>query len=111
MNKEGMGSSTALTWWRPCLTLNTNQLPSLTSSSSVRVGGVRCAPPSEAFSVTSGSSSDVDYLGESTKGDFNLNLDYLNAFRTLSLSLLLSFNFVSGLAHSVASRYVIIIIL
>ena len=40
---------------------------------SVGVGG-------DVFSVTSSSKSDVDYLGESTKGDLNLKLDLLEAF-------------------------------
>ncbi|XP_062108899.1 uncharacterized protein LOC133819623 [Humulus lupulus] len=33
----------------------------------------------DVFSVTSSSSSDFDYLGESTKGDLNLNLDHLHS--------------------------------
>lgn len=33
-------------------------------------------PSSEVFSVTSSSGRDIDYLGESTKGDLNLNLDH-----------------------------------
>jgi len=32
-----------------------------------------------AFSVTPRNESDVDYLGESTKGDFNVNFDHLEA--------------------------------
>ena len=31
------------------------------------------------FSVTPRNESDVDYLGESTKGDFNVNFDHLEA--------------------------------
>ncbi|KAJ8492052.1 hypothetical protein OPV22_013773 [Ensete ventricosum] len=34
----------------------------------------------EVFSVTSSSKSDVDYLGESTKGDLNVNPEHLDAF-------------------------------
>ncbi|XP_026446408.1 5'-nucleotidase domain-containing protein 4-like [Papaver somniferum] len=34
----------------------------------------------EVFSVTSSSKSDVDYLGESTKGDFNVKKEQLEAF-------------------------------
>ncbi|KAJ0092048.1 hypothetical protein Patl1_24724 [Pistacia atlantica] len=34
----------------------------------------------EVFSVTSSSKYDVDYLGQSTKGDLNLKLDHLQAF-------------------------------
>ncbi|KAH9766603.1 HAD-superfamily hydrolase subfamily IG 5'-nucleotidase [Citrus sinensis] len=34
----------------------------------------------DVFSVTSSSEYDVDYLGESTKGDFNLNFDRLQPF-------------------------------
>jgi hypothetical protein len=34
----------------------------------------------DVFSVTSSSKSDVDYLGQSTKGDLNLKLDRLEAF-------------------------------
>lgn len=33
----------------------------------------------DVFSVTSSSKYDVDYLGESTKGDMNLNLDHLES--------------------------------
>uniref|UniRef100_A0A803Q4L0 5'-nucleotidase domain-containing protein 4 n=1 Tax=Cannabis sativa TaxID=3483 RepID=A0A803Q4L0_CANSA len=33
----------------------------------------------DVFSVTSSSSSDFDYLGESTKGDLNLNLDHIHS--------------------------------
>ncbi|KAH9624264.1 hypothetical protein KSS87_022827 [Heliosperma pusillum] len=33
-----------------------------------------------AFSVTTRSMSEVDYLGESTKGDFNINFDQLDTF-------------------------------
>ncbi|KAK4586299.1 hypothetical protein RGQ29_023462 [Quercus rubra] len=40
---------------------------------SVGVGG-------DVFSVTSSSKSDVDYLGESTKGDLNLKQEHLQAF-------------------------------
>ena len=42
---------------------------------SVGVGG-------DVFSVTSSSKSDVDYLGESTKGDLNLKQEHLQAFGT-----------------------------
>lgn len=34
----------------------------------------------DVFSVTSTSKYDVDYLGESTKGDLNLKIDHLEAF-------------------------------
>ncbi|OIW00185.1 hypothetical protein TanjilG_29175 [Lupinus angustifolius] len=34
----------------------------------------------DVFSVTPPNDSDVDYLGQSTKGDFNLNFKYLQAF-------------------------------
>ncbi|KAK9179073.1 hypothetical protein WN943_028270 [Citrus x changshan-huyou] len=34
----------------------------------------------DVFSVTSSSEYDIDYLGESTKGDFNLNFDRLQPF-------------------------------
>lgn len=34
----------------------------------------------QAFSVTQKNKSDVDYLGESTKGDFNVNFDHFDAF-------------------------------
>jgi hypothetical protein len=34
----------------------------------------------DVFSVTSSSKSDVDYLGQSTKGDLNLKLEHLEAF-------------------------------
>ncbi|KAB1206184.1 Cytosolic purine 5'-nucleotidase [Morella rubra] len=34
----------------------------------------------DVFSVTTSSNSDVDYLGESTKGDFNLKFEHLQAF-------------------------------
>lgn len=40
----------------------------------------------DLFSVTSSSKSDVDYLGESTKGDLNLKLDFLQAFGISSTS-------------------------
>ncbi|XP_024022937.1 cytosolic purine 5'-nucleotidase [Morus notabilis] len=36
--------------------------------------------PSSVFSVTSSSGSDFDYLGQSTKGDFNLNSDHFDSF-------------------------------
>lgn len=42
----------------------------------------------EVFSVTSSSKSDVDYLGESTKGDLNVKQEHLEAFgefRTVKL--------------------------
>lgn len=42
--------------------------------------GCRCSVRDEVFSVTSSSKSEVDYLGESTKGDLNLNLEHLEAF-------------------------------
>ncbi|KAG8499498.1 hypothetical protein CXB51_006064 [Gossypium anomalum] len=42
-------------------------------SSSSSVGG-------DAFSLTSSSKCDVDYLGESTKGDLNINLKHLENF-------------------------------
>lgn len=42
---------------------------------SVGVGG-------DVFSVTSSGKSDVDYLGESTKGDLNLKQEHLQAFGT-----------------------------
>lgn len=38
----------------------------------------------DVFSVTSSSEYDVDYLGESTKGDFNLNFDRLQPFGIFS---------------------------
>jgi hypothetical protein len=34
----------------------------------------------DVFSVTSSSKSDVDYLGQSTKGDLNLKLEHFEAF-------------------------------
>ncbi|RRT71095.1 hypothetical protein B296_00005484 [Ensete ventricosum] len=42
----------------------------------------------EVFSVTSSSKSDVDYLGESTKGDLNVNPEHLDAFCEFSTQLL-----------------------
>ncbi|OWM67376.1 hypothetical protein CDL15_Pgr000828 [Punica granatum] len=47
----------------------------LCSSSSSSVG-----EKSEVFSVTSSSKCDVDYLGESTKGDLNVKMEHLEAF-------------------------------
>lgn len=38
----------------------------------------------EVFSVTSSSKYDVDYLGESTKGDLNVKLDQLESFGILT---------------------------
>lgn len=35
---------------------------------------------SEVFSLTSSSKCDVDYLGESTKGDLNVKREHLEAF-------------------------------
>lgn len=37
------------------------------------------------FSVTPRNKSDVDYLGESTKGDFNVNFDHFEAFGKATL--------------------------
>lgn len=37
----------------------------------------------EMFSLTSSSKSDVDYLGESTKGDLNVKREHLEAFGEL----------------------------
>lgn len=34
----------------------------------------------DVFSVTPSNKSDVDYLGESTKGDLNVKLEHLQAF-------------------------------
>lgn len=42
----------------------------------------------EVFSVTSSSKSDVDYLGESTKGDLNVNEEHLDAFGEFATQLL-----------------------
>ncbi|XP_058076674.1 uncharacterized protein LOC131225207 [Magnolia sinica] len=56
------------------------------SSSSAKTRGVcYCAVDAkmaggELFSVTSSSKSDVDYLGESTKGDLNVKQEHLDAF-------------------------------
>ncbi|MED6142737.1 hypothetical protein PIB30_000299 [Stylosanthes scabra] len=46
-----------------------------TVDSKTSVGG-------EVFSVTPSGKSDVDYLGESTKGDLNVKLEHLEAFGT-----------------------------
>lgn len=47
-------------------------------------GGVsvseKSSEKSEVFSVTSSSKCDVDYLGESTKGDLNVKKEHLEAF-------------------------------
>ncbi|PPS12455.1 hypothetical protein GOBAR_AA08188 [Gossypium barbadense] len=61
-------------------------------SSSSSVGG-------DAFSLTSSSKCDVDYLGESTKGDLNINLKHLENFGILfcvfTSHLIALFSFVS----------------
>ncbi|PKA62296.1 hypothetical protein AXF42_Ash016088 [Apostasia shenzhenica] len=55
-------------------------------SSTRRSRGLRCQPlevtsvGGEVFSETSSSKSDVDYLGESTKGDLNVREEHLEAF-------------------------------
>lgn len=54
-------------------------------SSSSSVGG-------DAFSLTSSSECDVDYLGESTKGDLNVNLKLLENFGILFLHIYLTFD-------------------
>lgn len=59
---------------------------SSTGSGTAKSGGVCCcaadkkAVGGERFSVTSSSKSDVDYLGESTKGDLNVKKEHLDAF-------------------------------
>ncbi|CAK7327470.1 unnamed protein product [Dovyalis caffra] len=40
----------------------------------------RCSVGEQVFSVTPSTNYQVDYLGQSTKGDLNLNLDQLDAF-------------------------------
>lgn len=59
------------------------------SSSKRNLGGLRCraidakSVDGEMFSLTSSSKSDVDYLGESTKGDLNVKREHLEAFGEL----------------------------
>ena len=59
------------------------------TSISMKFGGAstfcRCSAESKSvggdiFSVTSSNKCDVDYLGESTKGDLNVKLEHLEAF-------------------------------
>lgn len=63
----------------------------LSGSTSRRSCGVRCsavddkAASGDVFSVTSSSKSDVDYLGESTKGDLNVKKEHLDAFGEFQL--------------------------
>ncbi|KAJ4821927.1 hypothetical protein Tsubulata_050464 [Turnera subulata] len=66
-------NSSILPLRRARITTSRCSLDSNSSSSTSLVG-------EEVFSVTSPSKSDVDYLGESTKGDLNLNFDHLDAF-------------------------------
>ena len=44
--------------------------------------GGRVAVGDDVFSVTTSSKYEVDYLGQSTKGDLNLKLDPLHSFGT-----------------------------
>lgn len=62
---------------------------SYVTSISMKIGGAstfcRCSAESKSvggdiFSVTSSNKCDVDYLGESTKGDLNVKLEHLEAF-------------------------------
>ena len=53
--------------------------------------GGRVAVGDDVFSVTTASKYEVDYLGQSTKGDLNLKLDPLHSFGTHFLFLLASF--------------------
>lgn len=47
----------------------------------------RCSVGEQIFSVTPSTNHEFDYLGQSTKGDLNLNFDHLDAFgNSLSLS-------------------------
>jgi len=39
-----------------------------------------CGVGEQVFSVTPSNNYEVDYLGQSTKGDLNLNFDHLDAF-------------------------------
>ncbi|XP_077232694.1 uncharacterized protein LOC143870068 isoform X2 [Tasmannia lanceolata] len=56
------------------------------ASSCVKTRGFQCSAVNtnsiggDMFSVTSSSKSNVDYLGESTKGDLNVKLEHLEAF-------------------------------
>lgn len=43
----------------------------------------------QVFSVTSSNKYEFDYLGQSTKGDLNLNYDHLDSIGSLLLLLLL----------------------
>jgi hypothetical protein len=40
----------------------------------------RCSVGDQIFSVTPSTNYEFDYLGQSTKGDLNLNFDHLDAF-------------------------------
>lgn len=52
---------------------------------SCRADGGRVAVGDDVFSVTTSSKYEVDYLGQSTKGDLNLKLDPLQSFGIYSL--------------------------
>ncbi|KAL9237571.1 hypothetical protein vseg_012103 [Gypsophila vaccaria] len=78
-------TSTSLGPTFPLLIKTTSKPPSLPSRRLIRcIAGddtaATAAAAVPAFSVTTRSTSEVDYLGESTKGDFNINFDQLNAF-------------------------------
>lgn len=44
-----------------------------------------CSVGEQVFSVTPSNNYDVDYLGQSTKGDLNLNFDHLDVFGNSAL--------------------------
>jgi len=44
-----------------------------------------CSVGEQVFSVTPSNNYEVDYLGQSTKGDLNLNFDHLDAVGNSSL--------------------------
>ncbi|MED6222153.1 hypothetical protein PIB30_061693 [Stylosanthes scabra] len=63
--------------------VNTVRFPKASSATLCRCTvDSKTAVSGEVFSVTPSGKSDVDYLGESTKGDLNVKLEHLEAFGT-----------------------------
>ncbi|XP_057729100.1 uncharacterized protein LOC130944673 [Arachis stenosperma] len=61
--------------------VNTVRFPKASSATLCRCSvDSKSAVGGEVFSVTPSGKSDVDYLGESTKGDLNVKLEHLEAF-------------------------------
>ncbi|KAH7513546.1 hypothetical protein FEM48_Zijuj12G0211700 [Ziziphus jujuba var. spinosa] len=64
----------------PKFTVSFNVRPSFLNCGCTKLDDKAVGVGNDAFSVTSSSKYDVDYLGESTKGDLNLNLEHLESF-------------------------------